>query len=327
MALSDMKVFNEYLKNATIETLAQDVEKFNAASAGAIRLTTQGIDGDFLQESFWAGLHGAQRRVDRYAANGAQSATPLSQKQYDAVKVAGGFGPILWEPSQLSWIQNSPEEALEVISRNLSEAIVADQLNTVIAALVAAISNQAAATNDVSATAGVTYAAINAAHAKFGDASGRLVAQVMNGVTFHDLIGKNLTNAQQLFRAGDVTIVDILGKAVIVTDSPALYSAAVADPAAPAKQRVLSLADGAGMVMDGSDLITNIETSNGKGRIETTFQADYSFGLALRGYTWDTANGGKSPTDAKLATGSNWDLVASSIKASAGVITIGDASK
>src|SRR5690606_87133 len=174
---------------------------------------------------------------------------------------------------------------------------------------------------------GVTYAAINAAHAKFGDASGRLVAQVMNGVTFHDLIGKNLTNAQQLFRAGDVTIVDILGKAVRVTDSPALYSAAVADPAAPAKQRVLSLADGAGMVMDGSDLIPNIETSNGKGRIETTFQADYSFGLALRGYTWDTANGGKSPTDAELATGSNWDLVANSIKASAGVITIGDASK
>ena len=326
MALSDMKVFNEYLKAATIETLNQDVEKFNAASAGAIRLTTQGIDGDFLQESFWAGLHGAQRRVDRYAANGAQSATALSQKQYDAVKVAGGFGPILWEPSQLSWIQKSPEEALEVISRNLSEAIVADQLNTVIAALVAAISNQAAATNDVSATAGVTYAAINAAHAKFGDASGRLVAQVMNGVTFHDLIGKNLTNAQQLFRAGDVTIVDILGKAVIVTDSPALYTDAVATPAAPAKQRVLSLADGAGMVMDGSDLITNIETSNGKGRIETTFQADYSFGLALRGYTWDTANGGKSPTDAELATGSNWDLVANSIKASAGVITIGDAS-
>ncbi|WVM87993.1 major capsid protein [Halopseudomonas pachastrellae] len=325
MALSDMKVFNEYLKSTTVETLAQDVEKFNAASAGAIQLTTQGIDGDFLQESFWAGLHGAQRRVDRYASNGNQSATALAQKQYDAVKVAGGFGPILWEPSQLSWIQKSPEEALEVISRNLSEAIIADQLNSVIAALVAAISNQAAATNDVSASAGITYSAINAAHAKFGDASARLVAQVMNGTTFHDLIGQNLTNDQQLFRAGDVTIVDILGKAVIVTDSPALYSAAVADPAAPAKQRVLSLANGAGMVMDGSDLVTNIETANGKERIETTFQADYTFGLAMKGYTWDVANGGKSPTDAELATGSNWDLVANSIKASAGVITIGDA--
>lgn len=329
MALSDMKVFNEYLKNTTIETLAQDVEKFNAASAGAIRLTTQGIDGDFLQESFWAGLHGAQRRVDRYTANGDQAATALAQKQYDAVKVAGGFGPILWEPSQLAWIQKSPEEALEVISRNLSEAIVADQLNTVVAALVAAISNQAAAVNDVSATAGVTYAAINAAHAKFGDASARLVAQVMNGTTFHALIGQNISNAQQLFRAGDVTIVDILGKAVIVTDAPALFAVGnpSATPAVPDKQKVLSLADGAGMVMDGSDLITNIDTGNGKQRIETTFQADYAFGLALKGFSWDTANGGKSPTDAELFTGSNWDLVANSVKGSAGVITIGDASK
>lgn len=322
MALSNMKVFNEYLKRITIETLAQDVEKFNASSAGAIRLTTQGIDGDFLQESFWAGLHGAQRRVDRYAANGNQSATPLSQKQYDSVKIAGGFGPILWEPSQLSWIQKNPEEALEVISRNLSEAIMSDQLNTAISALAGAIGNQPTATNDVSATAGVTYVAINNAHALFGDASQRLVAQVMTGAMYHKLVGQNLANAERLFQFSGVQVVDILGKAVIITDAPALYEAGT-----PNKQKVLSLADGAAVVMDGSDLITNIETSNGKERIETTMQADYTFGLGLKGYTWDTANGGKSPTNAELSTGTNWDLVANSIKASAGVLTIGDATK
>lgn len=322
MALSDMKVFNEYLKAATIETLAQDVAKFNAASAGSIQLTTQGIDGDFLQESFWAGIHSAQRRVDRYAANGAQTATPLSQKQYDTVKIAGGFGPILWEPGQLSWVQKSPEEALEVISRNLSEAIMADQLNTAIAALVAAIANQAGATNDVSATAGVTYSAINTAHAKFGDASARIVAQVMTGAMYHKLIGQNLANAEKLFTFSGVTIVDILGKAAIITDAPALFAAGTPD-----KQKVLSLVNGAAVVSDGSDLITNIQTNNGKNRIETTMQADYTFGLGLKGFTWDTANGGKSPTDAELATGANWDLVANSVKASAGVITIGDAAK
>lgn len=322
MALSNMKVFNEYLRHATIETLTQDVDKFNAASAGSIRLTTQGIDGDFLQESFWAGLHGAQRRVDRYAANGNQAATPLSQKQYDSVKIAGGFGPILWEPAQLSWVQKNPEEALEVISRNLSEAIVSDQLNTAIAALVAAIGNQPGALNDVSATAGVDYIAINGAHALFGDASSRLIAQVMTGAQYHALIGKNLANNQQLFQAGGVLVVDVLGKSVIVTDAPALYEAGT-----PNKQKVLSLADGAAMVMDGSDLITNIETSNGKERIETTMQADYTFGLGLKGYTWDTANGGKSPTNSELSTGTNWDLVANSIKGSAGVMTIGDATK
>lgn len=322
MSLSNMKVFNEYLKKTTIETLAQDVEKFNAASAGSIRLTTQGIDGDFLQESFWAGLHSAQRRVDRYAANGAQAATPLTQKQYDSVKIAGGFGPILWEPSQLSWIQKNPEEALEVISRNLSEAIMSDQLNTAISALAAAIGNQPTATNDVSATAGVTYVAINNAHALFGDASQRLVAQVMTGAMYHKLVGQNLANAERLFQFSGVQVVDILGKAVIITDAPALYEAGT-----PNKQKVLSLADGAAVVMDGSDLITNIETSNGKERIETTMQADYTFGLGLKGYTWDTANGGKSPTNAELSTGTNWDLVANSIKASAGVLTIGDATK
>ncbi len=322
MALSNMKVFNEYLKQTTFETLQQDVEKFNAASAGSIRLTTQGIDGDFLQESFWAGLHSAQRRVDRYAANGAQSSTPLAQKQYDAVKIAGGFGPIIWEPAQLSWVQKNPEEALEVISRNLSESIMSDQLNTAIAALVAAIGNQSAAVNDVSATAGITYVGINNAHALFGDASQRLVAQVMTGAMYHKLMGQNLANAERLFTFSGVQVVDILGKAVIVTDAAALYEAGT-----PNKEKVLSLADGAAVVMDGSDLITNIETSNGKERIETTMQADYTFGLGLKGFTWDTANGGKSPTNAELSTGTNWDLVANSIKASAGVMTIGDAAQ
>ena len=61
---------------------------------------------------------------------------------------------------------------------------------------------------------------------------------------------------------------------------------------------------------------------NGKNRIETTFQADYTFGLALKGYTWDTATGGKSPTDIEIATGSNWDRVATSVKHTAGVLAI-----
>ena len=87
------------------------------------------------------------------------------------------------------------------------------------------------------------------------------------------------------------------------------------------------MADSAAIVFDGGDVISNIQTNNGKERIETTMQVDYTFGLSLKGYTWDESNGGKSPTDAELATGSNWDKVATSIKHTAGVITIGDAAK
>ena len=320
MSLSQMQVFNQYVQPAVIETLAQMVEKFNASSRGAIVLTTTGFTGDFLQQSFWAAVHSAQRRVDRYAAQGAASATDLTALKMSAVKIAGGFGPIRFEPSQMTWLSKPTAEGIEVISRNLAEALMRDQLNSAIIALRAAIANQATATNDVSASAGMTYGAINDGHAKFGDASGNIIANVMTGAVYHKLIGLNLSNAQQLFQAGNVTVVDMLGKAIVVTDAPGLYVAG-----APNKSHVLGLVAGAATVFDAGDLITNIETSNGQTRIETTMQADYSFGLALKGYTWDEANGGKSPTDAEIATATNWDKVAADIKNTAGVVTIANA--
>ena len=321
MSLSQMQVFNEYIMPATIETLAQMIDKFNAASNGAIRLTTTGFDGDFLQQSFFAAIHSAQRRVDRYASQASATATDLTQLQANGVKVAGGFGPIRFEPSQLTWLQKPTTEGIEVASRNFAEALLADQLNTAIAALCAAIANQGAATtNDVSASAGITYGAMNTAHALFGDSSQAIVADVMNGTAYHKLISQNITNAGQLFVAQNVQVVDILGRPVIVTDAPSLYVSGT-----PNKLRVLGLVDGAAVVYDGGDVISNIQTNNGQTRIETTMQVDYTFGVALKGYSWDVANGGKSPTDAELATGSNWDKVATSIKHTAGVMAVGNA--
>lgn len=322
MSLSQMQVFNKYIMPAIIETLGQQIQKFNAASGGAIMLSTGGWEGDFLQESFYAAIHSARRRVDRYASNGNATPTDLTQLKHSSVKVAGGFGPIRFEPGQMTWLNKPTAEGIEVASRNFAEALLQDQLNSAIAASVAAISNQAAATNDVSTTAGLTYSALNDAHAKFGDSSSLIVANVMTGQVYHKLIGQNLANAQQLFQYGAVTVVDILGKTVVVTDAPALYATGT-----PNLQKVLGLVAGAATVTDAGDVITNIDTTNGKERIETTMQVDYTFGLGLKGYTWDEVNGGKSPTDAELATGTNWDKVATDIKHTAGVIAIGDASK
>jgi hypothetical protein len=320
MALNQMTVFNEYIMPATIETLGQMVEKFNASSAGAIRLTTEGFTGDFMQESFFAAIHSAQRRVNRYGANGAATPTDLTQLRVSAVKVAGGFGPVRFEPSQMTWLSKPTAEGIEVASRNFAEAMLRDQLNTAIAALVAAIGNQAdLTTNDVSLTAGINYGVLNGAHARFGDRSGDIVANVMDGATYHRLVGQNLANAVNLFNAQGVTIVDILGKSVIVTDAPGLFLAGTPD-----RNRVLGLASGAATVMDAGDVVSNIDTVNGRERIETTMQVDYSFGLSMKGYSWNEATGGKSPTDAALATGANWTRIATDIKQTAGVLAVGD---
>lgn len=319
MALANMKVFNREVQTAAIETLDQMVDKFNAASGGAIVLTADGFEGDYRFENFWQGIHSAQRRVDRYAVNSAAAPTALAQLQEIGVKVAGGFGPILWEPSQLTWVQKNPGEAVEVISRNLAEAMLKDQLNTALAAGVAAV--EAGTTNTVydAGTSVLSYRHINRAHAKFGDHSQLLIADVMDGTTFHDLIDANLANEATLFQAGNVRVVDILGRRVVVTDAPALRES---PDTSTNDAKILSLVAGGLTVYDGSDLITNVQTTNGKLRIETTFQADYSFGVAVKGYQWDTGNGGKSPDDVELATGSNWDKVATSYKHTAGVLTL-----
>ncbi|GHC52408.1 hypothetical protein GCM10010096_25630 [Alcaligenes pakistanensis] len=322
MSLSQMEVFNKYFMPATIETLAQMVDKFNAASNGSIVLTTEGFEGDFVMTSFFRNLSNARRRVDRYGTNNAVTPVDLSQDKFVAVKIAGGFGPVRYEPSQMTWLNKPTAEGVEVASRAFAELLLQDQLNTVIAALVAAIGNQgAAATVDVSASKKVDYLTVNESHALFGDHSSQIVAQVMDGIQYHNFIALNLANAQTLFQAGNVRVVDILGRPSVVTDAPALFTAAAGEDAA--KRRVLSLTTGAALVRDPRNLVSNVETSNGKERIETTLQIDYDFTVGLKGYAWDMANGGKSPTDSEIATGSNWDLVVSSIKHSAGVMAEG----
>lgn len=319
MPLTLMQVFNDFVMPAIGEILPQKVAAFNESSRGAIVLTSEGFAGDFYQRSFTAALHNARRRVDRYAANATVTPTDLTQVKESGVKVAGGFGPVLFEPSQMKWLQKGEAEAIAIIALNMSEAIVQDQVNTAIACLVAAIENQASATFDYSATGGLNYAVMNSAHSKFGDHSNSLVASVIDGKQMHSFIGDNLNNSETLFEAGNVQVISILGRRYVITDAPALREAGT-----PNKVKGLSLCEGAATVYDGTVPDTNIETTNGKQRIETTLQADYDFGIALKGYTWDEANGGKSPSDAALATGSNWDLTASDIKHTAGVLAVGD---
>lgn len=325
MSLSLMEVFNRYYMPAVFETVAQQIEKFNAASNGAIVLTQDGFEGNFMETSFYNSLAAGMRDVDRYATNTAVTPVDLSQDKHVTVKAASGFGPIRWEPSQLTWLLKPTAEAIEIVSRQFAELMIQKMLNTGIAAAVGAIENNPAATLDVSATSGVSQIGLNDSHALFGDMSSMLVAQVMDGATYHQLVGQNLANTNSLYNYGAVRIIDILGKMSVITDAPALREAAAGSD--PAKNKVLSLARGGLIVHDYGDIITNVDTANGKERIETTFQADYTNGFGLKGYSWDEATGGASPVTADLATGANWDVQAGSVKHTAGVVLVGDATK
>lgn len=322
MALSDMKVYNDDIVGTTIELLGQKTDQFNAASGGAIVLSTASWRGDFSRESFFNQIASAKRRVDRYATITTQAATALTQGEHVGVKVAGGFGPVLFEPAQMTWLNEDPASAIRAISEGFSDALLADQLNTAVGAAVAAVSGQTALVNDVSADAGLSLNVLNNSHAKFGDQSQLLVTDIMTGAAYHTLVDKALTNANQLFVAGNVMVVDVLGKRYVISDIPALYEAG-----SPNKTKVLSVVANGIIVDNASDIISNIDTSNGNTRIQTTWQADYSFGLKLKGYSWDVTNGGKSPLDTELFTASNWDKAVAENKHTLGTLAIADADK
>lgn len=323
MSNANMVIYNEQIRLRTIELIGQMLPVFNQASANTIILSSEGFMGDFSRESFATTLAGAQRRVDRNAANSSAASTPYAEDELVGVKVAGGFGPILFEPAQMTYLQSNPEEAINNIAAGFADALLADQLNTAVGCAVAAVENQATLVNDVSAlTAGagaLTQSVLNGSHAKFGDMSQLIRADVMTGAAYHKLLEKGLENGERLFESTNVTVQSILGKVFVVSDIPALTVSGT-----PNKSKVLSLVDRGIIVDNTSDIITNMDTTNGNQRIETTWQADYTFGTKLKGYAWDIANGGASPEDAELFTGTNWDLKMASTKHTAGTLAIAD---
>ena len=320
MALTNMQVYNDEIVGNTIELLGQKIDMFNAASGGTIILNSAAFRGDFSKESFFNQIASAQRRVDRYATNSTQAATVLAQSEMVGVKVAGGFGPVLFEPSQMTYLQEDPGSAITAIAEGFADALLADQLNTAVGCGVAAVENIAALVNDVSGSAGVTQGGLNNSHRKFGDMGSLLAADIMRGDVYYRLVAEAIANASQLFLSTNVQVVDILGKIVVISDIPALFEAG-----SPNKDKVLSVTAGGIIVDNSSDIVSNMETTNGKLRIETTWQSDYTFGVKLKGYAWDVANGGASPTDAELFTGTNWDKAVTDNKHTLGTLLIGSA--
>ena len=309
-------VFNTYVLPATMEMFTEQVRLFNESSAGALVLNADAFRGDFRTQAFFDNIMAAQRRVNRYGPNTEAPKTYITDHTQNEVKVAGGFGPVIFEPSELTWMHEPTGRSLEVAATNFSAALIYDQVNTALGAVLGAITSQPDAVYGNKAQQ-LTYDTINMAHSLFGAASSLLVADFMTGHQYHKFVSQNLANAPSLLvQAGNVRVVSILGKVTVVVDAEALQPV-------DGSARVLSLTRGAVTVSDSGDVITNVETTNGQQRIETSFQADYTFNLGVKGYSWDTATGGKSPMDPELFSGANWERVSSALQSTAGVLAIG----
>lgn len=320
---ADLKVFHKTLYTTMTEVQDQAVQKFNEAVRGGLVLTSSTLNqGDFDGEVMWAKIQGLVRRRNAYA-DGAIASKQLSQLVNYSVKVAGGIFPIAIDPGMMKWIKKSQAEAGAVIGKQMAEDNLADMLNTAIAALVAGLSTVPEVNYDGTANpAGGTASLINLNNgaAKFGDRNQDIRAWLMHSKSIFDIYGNALVNQERLFQFGTVNVVtDGFGRPLIYTDSPALMVPAAEETLANYYQIGLNAA--AATVEQNNDEFTdNIDTRNGNENIQATYQAEWTYNLGLRGFTWDTTAGGKSPTNAALATAANWDKTATYYKDGPGVL-------
>ena len=115
----------------------------------------------------------------------------------------------------------------------------------------------------------------------------------------HNLFANALANTERLFAYDGVNVVrDPFGRVFVVTDSPALVNSGV--------YTTLGLVENAVVVNDNNDFNAVMENRTGEENVRTIYQAEWSFGVGVKGYAWDMAAGGKSPTDTAIATPTNW---------------------
>lgn len=317
MALSDLAVFSEYAYDTMTEVTRQQVDLFNAASRNAIMLSGTAHQGDYSERAFYKKISGLVKRRNAYGS-GTVASKVLQHLVDTMVKVAAGTPPVELDPGQFKWIQQNPEVAGAAMGQQLAKDAMADMLNTALLGTRVALNSIASIKYDGTADTPNTLDAVklNKGAVKFGDQSKDIAVWVTHSKAMHDFWGMAIANTTQLFRYETINVItDPFGRVFVVTDAPGLIVTGLPDT-----YHTLGLVTGAIEVDQNNDFTDNYETKNGDENIKRTYQAEWTFNLGIKGFSWDKTNGGKSPTDAALAVATNWDRYATSDKDLAGVI-------
>jgi hypothetical protein len=316
-------VSEDHVYGGIFEELEQQVEAIAAGSRGAILFDDARIKGDYGYDSFWASISNViERRVVDTVSSG--TATQALEKEYISVKL-NRRTQIEWSLDAFKKKQLDPRGFSFVLGQEFQRRKMQEMLNIGLTAAATALESQTALTNDQS-SASITHAQINAAFAKRGDKAGEIVAMAMHSVPYYDLIGQALTDKVPSNIGGgaiELGAVPIFGRVALVSDSSGLTDA---NGSLDDTYNSLGLVPGAIQISQsepktivGADLVTGLHN------LVYRFQAEYAYNVAIKGFQWDVTNGGANPTDANVATTTNWDQIDTSDKTLAGVLLVNKA--
>jgi len=307
-------IYDEQFYAGQWEAMSQNVNAFNAASDGALVLRPRDHLGDFSSNSNFRDIPGLITRRDTGSvADVADTAMPMDENI--SVKLNRKAGPIAQTLDSWKKMGQDPRVMSYILGQMMGGAKMKDMLNTILLALVGAISgtgnthNISAATGDA---ANATYLALVEALAKMGDQASRIVAWTMHSKPYFNLVGDGIISkvvnvADGFMIYGGVPAT--LGRPVVVTDSPALL--------AGGNYSTLGLVAGAATVEESEGQTIMFEPVTGKQNLVYRFQGEYAYNVGCLGFKW-RKEAGENPADTALAAAANWTKNVGSDKLTAG---------
>jgi len=318
-------IVDEQFQGGFIETLAQNVSAFNAASAGAITLNTRSLLGHYEKEAMWDEVSAIARRDISKQSSDTVTATALTQDEFISVKLNRRNGPYEVNIDAQRKKGFDPRGFSRVIGQQTAVAVPKEMIDRGLAACEAKLDSIAALEYDNTAST-ITNAAMINGLKKAGDSAGGVVLWVMHSAQYFDLMAAQFASTATIWGSTDIgaTLYEAnpytLNRPTLVIDSTSLVETGGVSSAQD-KYSILGLRKGAIQVDISEPPIAVMEGPlTGSENLFFRWQAEYAYNLGLLGCQWDTTNGGVNPTNTNVATATNWDTVVADNKLLPGVI-------
>jgi len=329
---TDFTIDNQYFHTGMFEGVTQNLGLFNEVSGGAVRLTDDRYAGHYNDRLLYKTMEDAWNRRDITAATAISSADTTNVVEADQRGVK--FNSKMFVPFVLHAFQKNFDPGMkgdyQEISRKIGQATAVgrlkQQVNHALYAARAAIKGQAASLHAATVSS-ANYAGklnsgdLNTGRAKLGDASGKLRCWVMHSVPYFNLVGNQVADkvtgvSDFILREGSGLTYNI---PVLVIDSPALLATVGSGSTAYTEYYTLGLVEDAVMISNSEPEVMVAEVVTGGENLIINLQGEGAHNIEVKGFQWDSGNGGINPTEAAIATGTNWDLALASVKNRAGV--------
>ena len=322
-AASDM-VYKDTLRAEEYRRTVEQVNLFNVASSGAILLESDPArqmaeGGDFTETARFKPIDSLISRRDNDNPGNDVDVAKLEMTGGKLVRQTLGCGPVSVTDIQARKAGKSFDmnAAMVNLGQQFADAKLVHIRDNIIAAAMAAVDSADTPSADVhildaargkaaGAKVNATMAQLNLLLAKMGDARESIMTFLMPSAVFADLVGDSIAN-YKFDRVAGVTIyrdvVQAFGRTVIVADVPALSSDLTSGYYS--EYGVLGLGIGALRATILYDQGIELQRDILKESSVTYVREDFDVEYEAYGMKWASAT--DNPTDAQLATASNWD--------------------